>query len=162
MTLTFSFVGQLIGPGAGSVAFQVRFGVALLVICGFASLPIATGIAILKHRLFDIDLVINRAVVYGTLAVFIALVYVAIVAGIGAVIGSGESPFLSAVAAAVVALAFQPARRWAQHLANRLVYGVRASPYEVLSELSERIAGTYSVDDVLPRMTRILGEAQGR
>ena len=62
---------------------------------------------------------------------------------------------------AVIALAFNPVRERARHLANHLVYGKRASPYEVLSEFSERMAGTYSLEDVLPRMATILGEGTG-
>jgi signal transduction histidine kinase len=86
---------------------------------------------------------------------------VAIVVGVGTVVGSRGNAFLSAVAAAIVALAFQPARRRAQHLANRLVYGDRATPYEVLSGFSERLADTYSVEDVLPRLVRVLAEGIG-
>jgi signal transduction histidine kinase len=123
-----------------------------------ALLPISVGVAILKYRLFDVDVVINRTVLYGALAVFITVVYAAIVVGIGAAVGNRRSPFLSALAAAVVAVAFQPARRRAQRLADRLVYGARATPYEVLSEFSGRLAGTYATDDLLPRMVRILAE----
>ena len=104
-----------------------------LVVAGILTVPVAIGIGVLKYRLYDIDIVINKAVVYGALAVFITLVYVAIVVGVGAAIGSRGNAVLSALAAAVVALAFQPARRRAQHLANRVVYGKRATPYEVLS-----------------------------
>jgi signal transduction histidine kinase len=68
---------------------------------------------------------------------------------------------LSAVAAALVALAFQPVRRWAQRLANRLVFGARATPYEVLHDFSERVAGSYDTEDVLPRMATVLGEGTG-
>ncbi len=123
-----------------------------------ALLPISVGIAILKYRLFDVDLVINKAVVYGALAIFITGVYVAIVIGIGAAASDQRSPVLSAVAAAVVAIVFQPVRRRAQHLADRVVYGNRATPYEVLSEFSERLAGAYANEDLLPRMVRILAE----
>jgi len=132
-----------------------------LVILSFACVPVAMGVAILRYRLYDIDVVIKKTVVYAILAAFITLVYVAIVVGIGTIVGSGGNAFLSAVAAAVVALAFQPARRRAQRLANRLVYGKRATPYEVLSGFSERLAETYSVEDVLPRMARVLGEGVG-
>ena len=104
---------------------------------------------------------INKTVVYGSLAAIVTAIYVAIVVGIGTIVGSGGNGFLSAVAAAVVALLFQPLRRRAQHFANRLVYGKRATPYEVLSGFSDRLADTYSVDDVLPRMTRVLGEGVG-
>ncbi len=132
-----------------------------LVVAGILTVPVAIGIGVLKYRLYDIDIVINKAVVYGALAVFITLVYVAIVVGVGAAIGSRGNAVLSALAAAVVALAFQPARRRAQHLANRVVYGKRATPYEVLSQLSSRFAGTYSLEDALPRLARVTAEAVG-
>jgi signal transduction histidine kinase len=105
--------------------------------------------------------VINKAVLVGALAVFITAVYVAIVVGVGTVVGGRADPILSAAAAAVVALAFQPLRRRAQRLADRLVYGKRATPYEVLSELSERVGQTYANDELLPRMARALGEGTG-
>ena len=111
--------------------------------------------------MFDIDVVINKAVLFGALAVFITVVYVAIVVGVGALVGSQASPVLSAAAAAVVALAFQPLRRRAQRVADRLVYGKRATPYEVLSEFSERVGQTYASDELLPRMARALGEGTG-
>jgi signal transduction histidine kinase len=119
------------------------------------------GIAILRFRLFDIDVVVTKTVVFGVLAAFITAVYVALVVGVGAVAGSRGDVLLSALAAALVALAFQPVRRWAQRLADRLVYGERASPYEVLSRFSERVAGAYGSEDVLLRMARILAEGLG-
>ena len=132
-----------------------------LVIPSFALIPIAIGVSILRYRLFDLDVVINKAVLFGALAVFITVVYIAIVVGVGALVGSQASPVLSAVAAAVVALAFQPLRRSAQRLADRLVYGKRATPYEVLSEFSERVGQTYAAEELLPRMARALGEGTG-
>jgi signal transduction histidine kinase len=132
-----------------------------LSILSFALIPIAIGMSILRYRLFDIDLVINKAVLFGALAVFITVVYVAIVVGMGALVGSQASPVLSAAAAAVVALAFQPVRRRAQRLADRLVYGKRATPYEVLSAFSERVGQTYANEELLPRMARALGEGTG-
>jgi signal transduction histidine kinase len=125
------------------------------------SVPVASGVAILKYRLYDIDLVISKTVVYGALAAFVTLVYVGIVVGLGALVGSRGNLLLSILATAIIALAFQPVRRWASHLANRLVYGRRATPYEVLSELSQRMAATYTADDSLPRLARILGEGTG-
>jgi signal transduction histidine kinase len=123
--------------------------------------PVALAIAILKYRLYDIDLVINKTLVYGLLAAFITAVYVAIVVGIGQAVGSTRNLGLSILATAVVAVGFQPVRDQVQHLANRLVYGKRATPYEVLSEFSERMSGTYATEDLLPRMARILGEGAG-
>jgi signal transduction histidine kinase len=95
------------------------------------------------------------------LAAFFTAVYVAVVVGIGTAIGSTHNAFLTLLAAAVIALAFNPVRERARRFANRVVYGKRATPYEVLSEFAEHMAGTYSLEDVLPRMARILGEGTG-
>jgi signal transduction histidine kinase len=127
----------------------------------FGLIPIAIGVAVLRYRLYDIDVVIRKTVVVGVLAAFIALVYVAIVAGAGAVVGARGNALASALAAAIVAIAFQPVARRARLLADRVVYGYRASPYEALSTFSERVGETYATEDLLPRMARILGEATG-
>jgi signal transduction histidine kinase len=129
----------------------------------FVLIPIAVGIAILKHRLYDIDVVINKTVVFGALGAFITAVYVAIVVGVGTLIGSGDRPnlALSILATAIVAVAFQPVRERVQHFANHLVYGKRATPYEVLAEFSGNVAGTYATEDVLPRMARTVAEGTG-
>ena len=118
----------------------------------------------LKYRLYDIDIVISKALQYGCLALFITAVYAVVVAGVGTAAGEQGSVWLSALAAAVVAVAFQPVRQRAAQLANRVVYGRRATPYQVLSEFARRIGGTYADDDVLPQMARIVaaGTAPGR
>src|SRR5215471_5629486 len=125
--------------------------------------PIAIGIAIFRYHLYDIDVVINKTLVYGALAVFITGVYVAIVVGLGSLAERGARPSLalSIAATAVVAIAFQPVRAWVQRLANRLVYGRRATPYQVLADFAGRMAGAYAAEDLLPRMARILAEGTG-
>jgi signal transduction histidine kinase len=129
-------------------------------VVGFSALPICIGVAVLKYRLYDIDLLISRALIYGSLAVLITAVYVGIAVGVGTLVGSGGKPnlALSIVATAIVALGFQPVRERVQRIANRLVYGQRATPYEVLSEFSGRVAETYSAEVVLPRMAQVLQE----
>jgi signal transduction histidine kinase len=128
-----------------------------------ALVPIAIGIAIFRYHLYDIDVVINKTLVYGSLAIFITGVYVAIVVGIGSLAQRGARPslVLSIAATAVVAVAFQPVRERVQRLANRLVYGRRATPYEVLADFAGRMAGAYAAEDLLPRMARILAEGTG-
>jgi signal transduction histidine kinase len=121
----------------------------------------AIGIAVLKYRLYDIDVVISKTVIYGVLAAFFTLVYAAVVVGIGTAVGSARNPFLTLLAAAVIALAFNPVRTRATRLANRIVYGKRASPYEVLSDFAGHIAGTYSFEDILPRMAEIVANGTG-
>jgi signal transduction histidine kinase len=124
-----------------------------------AFMDVAIAIAVLKYRLYDIDLIIGKTIVYGLLAAFITAIYVVIVVVIGAFIGVTEG--LSLLATAIVAVAFQPIRQRAQRIANRLVYGKRATPYEVLSEFSEHVGETYSGEDVLQRMVRLLAEGIG-
>jgi len=122
---------------------------------------VSIGVAILKYRLYEIDVVIRKTVVYGLLAAFFTAVYVAIVVGVGTVIGSTHNAILTLLAAVVVAFAFNPVREWARRVANRIVYGNRASPYEVLSEFSERMAGSFAMEDALPQMATILAEGTG-
>jgi len=156
----------LIGFVASSVPSLAGYRVAWLqdvALVGLALIPIAAAVAVLKYRLYDIDLVISRALVYGSLAVFITAVYVGIVVGLGMLVGSGGRPnlLLSIVATAVVAVAFQPVRERLQKVANRLVYGRRATPYEVLSEFSQRVAESYAGEQVLDRMAQVLAEGTG-
>jgi len=135
----------------------------VLIILFVPLLPISIAIAVLRYRLYEIDVVINRALVYGTLAAFITAVYVGIVVGVGALIDSRGRPnlLLSILATGVVAVAFQPVRTRVESLANRLVYGYRATPYEVLTDFSHRVAGTYASEEVLPRLARVLTEGTG-
>jgi signal transduction histidine kinase len=128
---------------------------------GLLLVPVAAGAAILRHRLYDIDIVINKTVVYGLLAAFITAVYVGLVVGIGTLVGSRGNLFLSILATAIIAVGFQPVRERARRLANRLVYGKRATPYEVLSDFGERLASSYATEDVLPRLARVVGEGVG-
>ncbi|MGZ6543977.1 MAG: GAF domain-containing sensor histidine kinase, partial [Actinomycetota bacterium] len=130
-------------------------------VAAFIGIPAAITIAILRYRLYDIDVIINRALVYGLIATALTAIYVGVVAGVGALAGSSGSSTLTIVAAVAIALLFQPLRRRAQRLANRLVYGDRATPYQVLSDFAKRMAGTYALDDVLERMASILAHGTG-
>ena len=148
-------IAQILGPSAASTNLQNAISSGAI-----ALVPIAIGIAIFRYHLYDIDIVINKTLVYGSLAVFITGVYVAIVVGIGALAQRGTHPSLglSIAATAVVAVAFQPVRARVQRFANRLVYGHRATPYEVLADFAGRMAGAYAAEDLLPRMARMLAE----
>ena len=125
--------------------------------------PIAIVLAIFRYGLYEIDVVLNRALVYGALAAFITAVYVGIVVGVGTVVGSRTQPNLglSILATAMVAVAFQPVRERVQRVANRLVYGKRATPYEVMADFSERMSETLAPDEVLPRMAEAAARGVG-
>ncbi|HSJ71626.1 MAG TPA: ATP-binding protein, partial [Acidimicrobiia bacterium] len=113
-------------------------------------------------HLYDIDVIISRSITFGVLAVFIASVYVAIVVGIGRLLdqADGSSIGLSVAATAVVALAFQPVRGRVERWANRLVYGKRATPYEVLAGFSHR-AVEESDEELLARIPRLIVDGTG-
>ena len=153
-------VSALVGEASTGV-----FGVVgeILSMVAFLLVPIAAGMAITKYRLYDIDVVISKTVTYGVLAAFITGVYALVVAGIGSLFGSGDEPnlALSIVAVAIVAVAFEPLRRRVQHWANVLVYGKRATPYEVLSKTSARLSDTRDPDQVLTEITRLVVDGTG-
>ena len=154
----FAFIPELV---FGSEQSNWNDIFSTLAVASFILIPITIGVAILRYRLYDIDVVIRKTVVFAVLAGFIAIVYVAIVAGISVVVGNLSSTVASAIAAAVVALAVQPVRGWARRAADRIVYGQRATPYEVLTSFGENLAETYAADDVLQRLARVLGEGVG-
>ncbi len=158
--LVATFVGSNVITPVGSWP-PPPVGVAELIAAGAMSVAIA--IAILRHRLFDIDLVISRTVAYGALAGVIAAFYIAVVAGVGSLLASGSESrlFLAIVATAFVAVAFQPLRARLERLANRLVYGVRAVPYEVLADFTTRLDGRENSLQLLPVMARMLAQGTG-
>ena len=130
----------------------------------FALIPVALFVGILRYRLWNIDRVISRTLLYGILAGFVSAVYVAVVVGIGRAIGEqgGHTNLgLSILATGIVALGFQPVKERVNKLANRLVYGKRATPYEVLSALGERMSTTVATEELLPLLARMVAEGTG-
>ena len=160
--LAAALLTTAIGAGAlGLDGIGDPFGVAFLLVV-IVGLPATAAVALLTHRLAGIEVVANRSVVYGSIVATITVIYAAIVAGVGAVVGRSErSDVFAAVAAtAVAAVAFQPARRRAQRFADRLIYGDRASPYELIATFTERLDDA-SLPEVLPRMTTLIAEGTG-
>ena len=98
-------------------------------------LAAAAGAAILRYRLYDIDPVINKSLVFGAMAVLVTAGYAVVVTGVGLLI-DGYGTLLSLLATGLVAVTFAPLRGRVQRLADRLVYGRRATPYEALARLS--------------------------
>jgi len=124
---------------------------------------LSVGIAIFKYHLYDIDVIIRRTLVYGAVVVLIGLLYLFAVVAIGTRIGTSAQrdeaiPFL---VAAVVALAFQPVRTRLTRVANRLVFGKRATPYEVLSQFNGAVEHVYSHGELTERMAHLLADGTG-
>jgi signal transduction histidine kinase len=158
-----SVVLDAVRPDGSEVPiFPITLGVLAVTVA--AGVPAAYLVAIYRYRLWDLDLVIRKAVVLAILAGFISLVYAGVTLLPLAIfgIGSGDrSRTLVFGGTVVLVLLFQPVRQRARRFADRLVYGERATPYQVLSEFSGRVGEAYATDDVLPRIARVLVEATG-
>jgi signal transduction histidine kinase len=154
--LWVSITGLMIGVGLalisarGSGLVDVVF---MIVSYGFLALvPVAILIAILRYRLLDVDVLIRKSLVYGALWLLIVGVYVLAAAAVGVAVG-GQVPVALAILITVIAtLAFQPARRHLERLANRWVFGERTGRYELLAGVGAELERTLSLDDLLPRL----------
>jgi signal transduction histidine kinase len=146
------------GTEANPVTVTAYVVIPVIVLVG---IPAIITLAILKYGLYQIDVVINRAVMYGLLSAALTAIYLTIVVGIGTLAGYAGGPLLTAAAALAIAVLFQPLRRRAQLLANRIVYGQRATPYQVLSDFAQDMAGQLDADAALDRMASVLAGATG-
>jgi signal transduction histidine kinase len=118
----------------------------------FALVPLALVMGILRYRLWDIDVLVSRTLLSLGLAGFIGFIYVVVVVLLGHGLGPGGSAGVKILATAIAAIAFEPVRERLARFANRLVYGERATPYEVMAEFSDRLGAAISVDEILPRI----------
>jgi hypothetical protein len=125
----------------------------------FLPIPVSIGVAILRYRLWDIDILINRALVYGTLSVCIAGLYALLVGGLGALLQAQGNLLISLIGTGLIAVLFQPLRTRLQRSVNRLMYGERDDPYAALSRLSQRLGATLAPDAVLPAIVETIGDA---
>lgn len=100
---------------------------------------LAAGVSVLRYRLYDIDLLIHRTLVYGMLTLLVLGTYILLVGSMSAVFQTRGSLLVSLVATGVIAVLFQPAREWLQSKVEGLLYGERERPYEVLSRLGRRL-----------------------
>ena len=121
--------------------------------------PICLGIAVMRFRLWDIQITLNRALLYGTLTIVIAGIYVLVVAGLGRLLEAQGSPWVALLATTLVAVIFQPLREFLQARVNRMVYGARDDPYQAVSNLGQRLEGALNPDDVLPVIVETVAAA---
>jgi two-component system NarL family sensor kinase len=122
-------------------------------------LPIFTYIAILRYRLYDIDILINRTLVYGALSACVVLIYVLAAGGLSVLFEAQGKPGFSLLATVVVALLIQPLRSRLQRGVNRLMYGERDDPYAVTSRLGRRLEATLVPEAVLPTVVETIAQA---
>jgi signal transduction histidine kinase len=122
-------------------------------------IPLAIGIAILRYRLWDIDLIINRTLVYGALTLSVIGLYVLVVVSLGSLIQAQGNVLLSLLATGLIAVLFQPLRLRLQRGVNRLMYGERDDPYAVLTRLGSHLEATLVQEKVLPTIVETIAQA---
>jgi signal transduction histidine kinase len=141
----------------GALLWGAVPGAEVLPVLASLALPTGIAVAVLNYRLYEIDLVVNRALVYGLLTVCVVGGYVAVVGLVGATLSSDGDLVLSLVVTGVVAVGFQPLRARVQRFVNRLMYGERDDPYSAIAGLGRTLAASLQPDTVLPTIVETLG-----
>ncbi|GHO47675.1 GAF domain-containing sensor histidine kinase [Ktedonospora formicarum] len=140
-------------PDSPYVVIGIAYPFLLLLIPG------SVGVAILRYRLWDIDLIIKRTLVYGILTACVVGFYVLVVGYLGALFPTGSSLLISLFATGLVAVLFQPVRELLQREVNRLLYGQRDEPYLVITRLSQRLKETLEPDAILSTIVETVAQA---
>lgn len=152
-------VGVLVSWPAQLLDSRVFSATQFALLVAGAGLPAAVGIAVLRHRLYDVDLILSRTLVYGALTVSVVVLYVVVVGYLGALLQASGTLLVSLLATAVVAMAFSPLRERLQRAANRLVYGDREDPYAALDRLGQRLDEAASPQQLLDRAAEEVADA---
>ena len=122
-------------------------------------LPASIAVAMLRYRLWDIDILLNRTLVYGSFSACVIAIYVVVVGYLGALFRTGGNLAISLIATGIVALLFQPLRGWLQRSVNRLLYGQRDEPYLVVTRLSQRVESSLAHETILPTIVETVAQA---
>jgi signal transduction histidine kinase len=124
------------------------------------AVPLCVAVAVLRHRLLQIDLIVNRALMVATATGLAAIGYVFLVVVIGSAAGQEAGGFWpSLVATALVAIAFQPMRRRVVRLADRVAFGAAAAPYEALADFSRQLGDRPDPAALLPAVAEAAARA---
>jgi signal transduction histidine kinase len=143
-------------PGPAHVLYTV-FSEGTLIL--FLLVPLAIGFAVLRYRLWDIDVLINRTLVYGLLTACVIGLYVLVVVGLGTLLSMQGNLLIALLTTGLVAVLFQPLRERLQQAVNRLMFGERDDPYGILLRLGSRLEATLSTDSVLPTIVETVAQA---
>ncbi|GLZ39474.1 sensor histidine kinase [Actinokineospora sp. NBRC 105648] len=125
----------------------------------FLPVPFAVGLAVLRHRALDIEVVLSRSLVYGALSAGVVGIYVAVVACLSLLFPPIDQVWQQAVAAAGIAALVQPLRRWLQGQVNKRFFGYKDDPYGVVSTLANRLAETHEPGALLPGIVATVADA---
>lgn len=161
--LTIAVIGTL-GVDISAVVFHLSHvlfllaGSTLVLACQLL-IPVTIGIAILRYRLWDINILINRTIVYAILTICIVALYVLVIGSLSTLFQVKGNLLISLIATGIVAVLFQPLRNRLQQSVNRLMYGERDDPYAVLSRLGKRLEATLATEAVLPTIVETVVQA---
>ncbi len=122
-------------------------------------IPLSIAFAVLRYRLWDIDVLIHRTLVYGALTASVVGLYVLAVGALGALLQTPGNLLISLLATGLIAVLFHPLRERLQHSVNRLMYGDRDDPYHVLARLGQRLETALAPDAVLPTIVETVKDA---
>jgi signal transduction histidine kinase len=157
-SIVFAFAGPLF-PTIGRPETGYDLTSATTITLAYLFIPVTLGLAILRYRLWDIDVVINRALVYGVLTIGLAGLYLVVVGGLQALFQARGHLPSSLLATALIAVLFAPLRGRLQTAVNRLMYGERDDPYRVLTRLGERVGAALAPEAVLPAIAETVANA---
>lgn len=116
-------------------------------------------VALVNYEPIDTTFFINRALVYSLLTLFVISGYILAVGSLSLMFQSSGSVWFSLVATGLVAVLFQPVRERIQHLANKMLYGTRDEPYQLLTNLGQRLEAAFESEAVLPTITHLVQES---
>ena len=156
LTLAFCFAWEELPKVWGELIEAILNLLGILIV---PAIPVATGIAIFRYHLYDIDLIINRTLVYGVLTACVVGTYVIIVGYLGALFRTDGDLAISLVATGIIAVLFAPLRDRLQRIVNRLMYGERDDPYAALSRLGQHLEATLEPHAVLPAVAESVAHA---
>ena len=154
--MAFFFVGALAVGSFSSTLSDVFWATGIL---GFIALPIVTGIAILRYRLYEIDVIIKRTLLYGALTACVVGAYVVVIALAGALLREQVGIGAAVVATGLVAVMFDPLRNRLQRAVNHLLYGERDDPATAVARLAQRLEVTAAPEAVLPGVVETVAQA---
>lgn len=150
-------IPALVQPGMGEILF---YGLGrTLVGLGLIAMPIAMAIAIWRHRLWDIDLIIHRTFINTALTGLVIAIYALIAGSLGALFQTRGNWFISLAAAGAVAVLFQPLRVGVQRGVNRMLFGERDDPAAVLTRLARTLEATAAPGEVLANLVEMVSHA---
>ena len=143
-----------LGPGSLATVLSVALGSLAGVL-----MPVAIGVAVLRYRLYEIDFLLNRAVLYGSLTAVVAGVYLAVVGVARGLFGVERSLAVQVLATVLAAAVLWPLRGRVQRWVDRLFYGDRGAPYEALARLGRRVEEATDTESALDSVVKTIADS---